>query len=319
MRPHNPRRRPSQPLPSSGSVSVSGLPPEQGGDGLIINDGTPRGFYARITAQPDSQQPLYGYVRVDEGLPPTFPALTVAPFESSSQRLPYSSTGSVLDARAFARTGRTDVPTDGSVVVWLEPHVAAEGYGFTYEENRTYHPVASEEACVTWYTLYLHMGGVCVYQGQILRPRQQIGFLGFHDAGSHLHLSLGDGDPIFSDSGMPLAGQTVPIDDWLGIPVLGAPVGDPPERPTHFTPSQLDFIRSRFAFPLRNNPDWVNTVSSNAHDGWEFFAVDIDVGGGGDQAEIGEPVYAAFQGQDIKTTVRWIGHLPAGIGWGVLL
>src|SRR5262245_33480469 len=132
MRPHNPRRRPSQPLPSSGSVSVSGLPPEQGGDGLIINDGTPRGFYARIPAQPDSQQPLYGYVRVDEGLPPTFPALTLAPFESPSQRLPYSSIFFFKQKTAYEMTGRTDVPTDGSVVVWLEPHVAAEGYGFTY-------------------------------------------------------------------------------------------------------------------------------------------------------------------------------------------
>lgn len=105
-----PRRAHQEPLIGSGGIVV-------GAD--AVRDARPQGFYARITAQPDTAVAAYGFSRVDdEG----FAAITgdAAIFGDGSS------------LAAFEVTGRTDVPADGTAVVWCEPLRNAVGYGFRY-------------------------------------------------------------------------------------------------------------------------------------------------------------------------------------------
>lgn len=145
--PQDPPRRRPPPLPptGTGNISFEGMAPEHGGTGLIVNDASARGFWVRVKAPPEGAGAgnRYGYDRADEGRPDTFPetdfaAGPVAPLElvvgtiAVTPRKPYSSTGAEGDAPAYEVTGRTDVPTDGTAIVWLEPLVTVPGYGFTY-------------------------------------------------------------------------------------------------------------------------------------------------------------------------------------------
>ncbi len=105
-----PRRAHQEPLIGSGGIVV-------GAD--AVRDARPQGFYARITAQPDTAVAAYGFARVDDS---GFAALTgdAATF------------GDGTSLAAYEVTGRTDVPADGTAVVWCEPLRNAVGYGFRY-------------------------------------------------------------------------------------------------------------------------------------------------------------------------------------------
>lgn len=130
--------RPRSPVRPSGTGNI-----EHGGD--IIRDFAPSGFWARINAQPDPETNAYGFARTDDGTPvitseveDPFPVLALEGDDDDhgAESLPdgrWRGTGDPENSlAAFEVTGRTDVPTDGSVVVWLEPLAAYPGYGFTY-------------------------------------------------------------------------------------------------------------------------------------------------------------------------------------------
>lgn len=97
-----------EPLVGSGSVIV-------GAD--AVRDARPQGFHARITAHAGAG--AYGFVRVDD--------LGFATVEGDAAAF-----GDGIDLPAHEITGRTDVPTDGTAVVRLEPLRGALGYGFRY-------------------------------------------------------------------------------------------------------------------------------------------------------------------------------------------
>jgi hypothetical protein len=118
------RSRPSlaRPPVGTGGLSFDGLPAEAGGAGLVLRDATPRGFSARITGRTSGN--AYAFTRADDATPGTFPQLADGTFGTGD------ATNGVA---AFERTGRTDVPTDGTAVVWLDPLGSGiAGYGFTY-------------------------------------------------------------------------------------------------------------------------------------------------------------------------------------------
>ncbi len=102
----------------SGALSVEGI----GGGGAppLLRDHTARGFLARITAHGTAN--AYGFARVDEGLPATVPEL-----EGDAA---ISGDGEAL--AAYEIGGSTSVPTDGSVIAWLEPLRGGVGYHFAY-------------------------------------------------------------------------------------------------------------------------------------------------------------------------------------------
>lgn len=104
----DPRRARPEPLVGSGSVIV-------GAD--AVRDARPQGFHARITAHAGGG--AYGFARVDD--------LGFAAVEGDAAAF-----GDGVDLPAQEITGRTDVPIDGTAVVWLEPLRGALGYGFRY-------------------------------------------------------------------------------------------------------------------------------------------------------------------------------------------
>lgn len=102
----------------SGALSVEGI--GSGGAPPLLRDHTARGFLARINAHGTAN--AYGFARVDEGLPATFPEL-----EGDA-----AITGDGSTLAAYEITGSTSVPTDGSVIAWLEPLRGGVGYHFAY-------------------------------------------------------------------------------------------------------------------------------------------------------------------------------------------
>lgn len=127
MHPTPRRPRLPQSLLGSGDLVALGAPPELGGSGQQLLDLRPKGFWALITGQPDAATNAYAFERVDDGLPLTFPAL-------AGDALVVGDGDSLA---AYEVTGRTDVPADSSVRVWLEPLRNAVGYGFLYESSTT--------------------------------------------------------------------------------------------------------------------------------------------------------------------------------------
>lgn len=118
MRP--PRRQQPESVTGTGDLSVSGVPTSAGGPGQSIEDGRPRGFWAIINNHAGGN--AYGFVRCDDGVPGVpFPELEGA-----------DEYGDGEDLTAWEANGRTDVPADGSVRVWLEPLRLGPGLAFTY-------------------------------------------------------------------------------------------------------------------------------------------------------------------------------------------
>jgi len=193
--------------------------------------------------------------------------------------------------------------------------------GSVTADPAAYVPTPSDSECVVWYTGYLHLGSVAVAVGESVAPGQELGRLGYHPSGAHLHFSLGDGDPLYSESGAVQVGQTTDVDDWveaLGVTVSGTRTGDAPDGPADFTVDQLAFIESRFALPVQGD-DWLADVSSPAHDGVDYYAIDFATSFGEvTQADVGRAVYAAVAGSDILSTVVWVGEI-SGAGWGAIL
>lgn len=184
-----------------------------------------------------------------------------------------------------------------------------------------YEPPAYDygETCVTWYTSYLHLAGSAVYVGQTIRPGQYLGVLGPYSNGAHLHFSLGDGDQTQNPvPGSVTAGVAQDIESWitdLGFPITGAHVGVLPSPLANFSAPQLATIEARFAFPLDDTLDWEALISSPFHTGWDYYGLDFLIPA--DDVE-GRPVYAAFRGDDVRTTVTYSGY-TAGVGWVIIL
>lgn len=182
-------------------------------------------------------------------------------------------------------------------------------------------PVSGGPPCVTWYTEYLHLGGAAVYKGQVIRPGQLLGYLGPYSTGAHLHFSLGDGDQSQNPvAGSITAGVTTDIESWvsaLGVPITGTHVGALPAPPANFTAPQLAVIRSHFALPINTAGalSWEGSVSSALHTGWDHWALDFAAPPTDVQ---GQPVYAAFSGADVRTTVVYSDYTP-GVGHVVIL
>ena len=133
-----PRRQSPQPVAGSGALAFAGMLAAQGGPGLVAQDARATGFAARITAQAtitgtisDTLTNAYGFAEVDE-FDPTFPEFDGGRFGDGTQ------------LAAYERLGRTDVPTDGSAVVWLEPLLGGIGYGFTYRGASAVHSTAPD-------------------------------------------------------------------------------------------------------------------------------------------------------------------------------
>lgn len=176
---------------------------------------------------------------------------------------------------------------------------------------------------LAWYSRYLHLGGVEVQAGQTLNPGQRIGVLMRNPPGTvaHLHHAVTDGgDPfLWPETSFPIAGVSLPIDDWLGFPVLGARVGLPNPRATRFDATQLAAIEARYRPPVEPNDRWRTFVSSVMHTLYDYYAVDLAFSDSTDAQELaGAPVFAAVGGRDVLTEVMWTGFRGSA-GWGVLL
>jgi hypothetical protein len=114
-----------------GTISLSGLSAEQGGPGFVIHDYRERGFWGRITGQGGGNK--YAYVWADSNQPDEFPQFPPVPLAASQETPQPARAGDGVKLAAYEVTGRTDVPTDGSAIVWLEPlQSSIPGYGFTY-------------------------------------------------------------------------------------------------------------------------------------------------------------------------------------------
>ncbi len=116
------RSSPAESVTGSGNLAVSGRPPDNGLTALTIEDWSPRGFWAVITSHATGN--AYGFARLDDGDPTTFPELDGAPEVGD---------GTLL--AAYEVTGRTDVPTDGTAKVWLRPLRSAPGLAFEYRDG----------------------------------------------------------------------------------------------------------------------------------------------------------------------------------------
>jgi len=176
---------------------------------------------------------------------------------------------------------------------------------------------------LAWYSRYLHLGGVEVQAGQTLNPGQRIGVLMRNPPGTvaHLHHAVTDGgDPfLWPETDFPIAGVSLPIDDWLGFPVLGARGGLPNPRATRFDATQLAAIEARYRPPVEPNDRWRTFVSSAMHTLYDYYAVDLAFSDSTDAQEVaGAPVFAAVGGNDVLTEVMWTGFRGSA-GWGVLL
>lgn len=176
---------------------------------------------------------------------------------------------------------------------------------------------------LAWYTRYLHLAGVEVAAGQTLAPGQRLGVLMASPTGgfAHLHHALTDGGEPFlwPETDFPVAGVALDIDDWLGLPTVGARTGQLPPRASRFDADQLAEIESRYRFPLDTNPRWVQFLGSTFHRLYDYYAVDIAFLDTTDPNEVaGAPVYAAVGGSDVLTEVMWTGYRGQA-GWGVLL
>ncbi len=106
-------------MTGSGNLGVSGRPPDNGLTAQTIEDWSPQGFWAVITSHAAGN--AYGFARLDDGDPATFPELDGA-----------AEVGDGTLLAAYEVTGRTNVPTDGTVKVWLEPLRTAPGLAFFY-------------------------------------------------------------------------------------------------------------------------------------------------------------------------------------------
>ncbi len=189
-------------------------------------------------------------------------------------------------------------------------------------DTTSYYPPTSGSGigCVTWYTCYLHLGHSSVYVGQVLRPGQLIGHLGpYLPTSAHLHFSLGDGNQDQNpEEGMVTAGVATNIEDWiidLGYVVNGVHVGSLPSPLASFSAPELALIESKFSFPLDAGLPWEGFIGSLYHTGWDYYALDFLITG---TDVVDAPVYAAFQGDDVKTTVVAVTHVET-VGWIVKL
>jgi len=111
-----PRRIRPEDLAGSGDLAPVGSGPS--GFGWQLHDTRPQDIFARITGRTAANE--YTYARVDDGQPATFPSIAGAFADQ------------LYTAPLYEVTGRTDVPTDGTVVVRLFPLRSAAGYGFVY-------------------------------------------------------------------------------------------------------------------------------------------------------------------------------------------
>lgn len=173
----------------------------------------------------------------------------------------------------------------------------------------------------TWYTQYLHMQTCAVAAGDVVSPRQLLGTVGEHAGGAHLHLGLGDGVPLVHPTGgAPICGQTIDVTGWLARPINGSHVGTPPARASYFSASELAFIQAHFAFPLSPNLNWVTGIGSTFHNDYDYYAADlilpplIDI-----HATVGQPVFAAFKGGDVRTVVESAANFGGDLQWCVTL
>jgi hypothetical protein len=118
-RPNDGHRTPV--VTGSGDIGFSQL-----GAGHVPLDSRATGFWAVIDAQ-DGTTNAYGFLRVDDGDGTgTYPTLN--PLYTTAQ-------GTGSDVPAWEVMGRTDVPSDGSVKVWLEPNRMGPGYTFKYDSG----------------------------------------------------------------------------------------------------------------------------------------------------------------------------------------
>lgn len=174
--------------------------------------------------------------------------------------------------------------------------------------------------CVTWFTWYLHLGGLWVYEGQTLYPGQPLGWLGPYSNGAHLHWTLGDGSQAQNPvGGVITAGVGADIDSWVtgeGLTVVGPRVGTPPSPLADFTVGELTTILAHTRLPIDLSfGAWEAHVTSTLHTGFDYYAYDLLVPSVDVQ---GQPVYAAFTGTDVTTTVEYTGYFT-GIGHIVVL
>src|SRR5262245_18455780 len=91
------------------------------GGGTQLLDTRPVEFWATLNAQPNPNSNAYGFIAVDDGRGDgTYPVLT--------------GTTAIADGAslvAWEANGRTDVPINGSVRVWMQPNRMGPGYTFT--------------------------------------------------------------------------------------------------------------------------------------------------------------------------------------------
>lgn len=93
----------------------------QDGGGIQFKDTRAHGFWAVIESR-YAPANSYGFTRVDDGDDGAYPPLTSTTLTGDGQDVP-----------AWEVNGRTDVPTDGSVKVWMEPNKLGKGYTFCYD------------------------------------------------------------------------------------------------------------------------------------------------------------------------------------------
>lgn len=173
--------------------------------------------------------------------------------------------------------------------------------------------------CLTYFSIYMHQQLSSVSEGQTVGPRQQIGEIGPYDGDlAHLHISIGDGIPLQAPNGFPIAGTSIDIASWPGLPIVGEHVGEPPTDLPRFTPEQVEQIQAHFGLPVEEGLDWSIGIGSEHHTLWDFYAIDFVLLADPDSA-IGMPVYAAFVGDDVKTTCVFSRNLGGNYQWVTIL
>jgi hypothetical protein len=188
------RRAPPIATNPAGNISSAGLPPFDGGAGAVIQDFTPRGFWARIYPRVDAVAGtnVYGFAECDDGLlAPTggskaFPVVSLA--GDSGALVAAERRGNGVSLAAYEVNGSTTVPIDGSVVVWLEPLLATPGYGFTYAPA----PTVSR-------TNFIPLGGASLSVDDVWTNAGAVGLPG---AGTYLITVTISGYGLVSDLGL---------------------------------------------------------------------------------------------------------------------
>lgn len=294
--------------------------------GLNVTDFARPPLTARIVGEPIDN--AYGWAQVNDA-DETFPS------PGPDGEYLYQS-GAADNTPAYEVNGRTDVPAGATVKIWSAPdgnfwYFWYDGQGDGAGSNvggccaDGEPPIDDGECpetpgeCPVWYTNYQHLESVAVRVGQNILPGQLIGYVGRYETGSHEHFSLGGGPPGLAQGPPFVVGQSIDIASWLGYPASGTRYpGTYPALAPPFDAGQLAYIASVFSPPLEGS-DWQIGYGSKAHDGGEYYAVDIAPGsidffGPPSQAMAGTPVYNAIaQGADVESTVVAVQFLNSKV------